>query len=291
MRVPLFFLFALCISKAAAFGLYGCYERLLYWQAYQMDEGSKKQKIAPACARDPKTAQAVGPVTGGRCNLRQFLYYITSDEAEKGFIADKNNLKDADLAKEKTDLDEVAKKMYHAHVGKTYKQGYIYQGLSSNSGINEVIDNVAGFIQQRGWDNGDRKPAQELFDQAEKARSRVEFGRKATMFRDIGAEIRKKYDREVWDKQPKNKNGEINKYAPKVDEGLVRERIIIPPGATEGWISCQPEAAQNSINAAGKGPVDLKEEFVQPWKHKDDAHQMNIQAAKNAKAKITECRA
>lgn len=144
MRVPLFFLLALCISKTAGYGLYGCYERLLYWQAYQMDEDFNDKRIAPACARDSETAKAVGPVTGGRCNLRQFLYYITDDEGEKESIANKNNLKDADLAKEKTDLDEVAKKMYHADVGATYNPAHIYQGLSSNSGINEVIDNVAG---------------------------------------------------------------------------------------------------------------------------------------------------
>lgn len=143
MKFPLFFLLALCISKAAAFGLYGCYERLLYWQAYQMDSWSKKQRIAKACSRDSKTAQAVGPVSGGRCNLRQFLYYITDNKQEKEIIADKNKFKDADLAKDKTALDEVASKMYKAGVGKTYNPGRIYEGLNSNSGIHEVIENVA----------------------------------------------------------------------------------------------------------------------------------------------------
>lgn len=146
------------------------------------------------------------------------------------------------------------------------------------------------FIQQRGRDNGDRKPAQELFDRAEKARSRVESGRELTGLRDVGIKIRKKYDREVWDKQPKDGNGEVQKNAPLVDEGLVREREIIPPGATEGWISCDPRAAQSSLNAAGK-EVDVVREFVEPWKDNWDAHRINIQAAKNAKAKITECRA
>ncbi|KAJ9261581.1 hypothetical protein DTO195F2_4111 [Paecilomyces variotii] len=296
MKLPLFFLLSICISKVAAFGLYGCYERLLYWQAYQMDSGSKKQRIANACSRDPTTAQAVGPIRGGRCNLRQFLYYITDDEDEKEIIADKNKLTDADLAKDKTALDEVASKMYKAGVGRTYNPGHIYQGLSSNSGIDKVIGNVAAFIEQKGWleaENG--KPDQELFDLAEKARSRVEFGRKANGARDVGAEIRKQYDREVWDKQPKNKNGEIEKDAPLVDEGLVKERMAIPDGGVGGWPTCDLEAAQNSVNAAeaaaGRGPMKLKKDFLQPWHDRERTHVLNIQAAKDAKAKIAGCSA
>ena len=143
MKFPLFFLLALCISKAAAFGLYGCYERLMYWQAYQMDSGSKKQRIAKACSRDTETAKAVGPISGGRCNLRQFLYYISDNQEEKATIADKSKLKDADLAKEKTALDDVASKLYNAGVGRTYRPGRIYENLKSNSGTHEVIENVA----------------------------------------------------------------------------------------------------------------------------------------------------
>lgn len=143
MKFPLFFLLALCISKAAAFGLYGCYERLLYWQAYQMDSGSKKQKIAKVCSNDPRTAQAVGPISGGRCNLRQFLYYITEDDEAREIIADKNKLKDVDLAKEKTALDEVASKLYKADLGTTYHPGRIYEGLTPRSQVNEIVDLVA----------------------------------------------------------------------------------------------------------------------------------------------------
>lgn len=146
MKLPLFFLLGLCISKATAFGLYGCYERLLYWQAYQMDEDSHDKKIATACARDSITAKVVGPITGGRCNLRQFLYYIADNQDEKAVVADKNTLKDSDLAKERTDLDEVAKKMYHAGMGEPYNPSHIYQGLRSTSKIHELIQNVAGYV-------------------------------------------------------------------------------------------------------------------------------------------------
>ncbi len=46
----------------------------------------------------------------GQCVGTLIQYYITDNEKEKAIIADKNTLKDADLAKKKTDLDEVAKK-------------------------------------------------------------------------------------------------------------------------------------------------------------------------------------
>lgn len=152
------------------------------------------------------------------------------------------------------------------------------------------------FIEQKGWleeENG--KPSQTLFDQAEKARSRVEFGRKASGARDVGAEIRKRYDREVWDKQPKNKNGEIDKEAPLVDEGLVKEKLAIPEGGVEGWPTCDLEVAKNSVNAAeaaaGRGPMKLNKDFIGPWRDRETAHVLNIDAAKDAKLKINSCSA
>lgn len=108
-----------------------------------MDSRSKDQRIAKVCSRDPTTAQKVGPISGGRCNLRQFLYYITENEDERKIIADSNKLKDADLAKEKTALDEVASKMHKAKIGATYNPGHVYRGLIPRFGIHEVIGNVA----------------------------------------------------------------------------------------------------------------------------------------------------
>lgn len=124
-------------------------------------------------------------------------------------------------------------------------------------------------FEQKGWleeENG--KPDQELFDQAEKARSRVEYGRKASGARDIGTAIRKQYDREVWDKQSKNANGEVKNDAPLVDEGLVREKLAIPEGGVAGWPTCDLGVAKNSVNAAeaaaGRGPMHLKRDFLDP---------------------------
>ncbi|KAJ5607975.1 hypothetical protein N7537_004594 [Penicillium hordei] len=177
----------------------------------------------------------VGPVSGGRCNVRQFLYYASDNKQEKETIADKTKLKDADLAKEKTALDEVASKLYKAGVGRTYQPGHIYESLKSNSGIHEVIENVAAFIEQTAYldeDNG--KPSKQLFDLAEQARGRVQYGRQANAARDTGTEIRNKYDHEVWEKQPKNKKGEVEKDAPLVEGGLVKERMGIPDGGVEG---------------------------------------------------------
>ncbi|KAJ6073193.1 hypothetical protein N7467_011278 [Penicillium canescens] len=291
MKFPLFFLLALYISKAAAFGLYGCYERLMYWQAYQMDSGSKKQRIAKACSRDKETAKMVGPISGGRCNLRQFLYYISANEREKATIADKSKIKDADLAKEKTALDEVASKLYSADVGRNYQPGRIYENLGPTSGIHEVIRNVAAFIEQKGYleeDNG--KPSQQLFDLAEQARSRVQYGRQANAVRDIGTEIRKKYDNEVWEKQPKTKNGEVEKDAPLVEEGLVKERMGIPDGGVDGWITCDLQDAKAAVNAeetkAGREPMKLKD-FIDDWSTSEGGHKLNIDAVKDAKLKIS----
>lgn len=95
--------------------------------------------------------------------------------------------------------------------------------------------------------------------------------------------------------QPKNKNGEIEKDAPLVDEGLVKEKMAIPEGGVAGWPTCDLEVAKNSANAAeaeaGRGPMDLKKDFLRPWKEREATHMLNIQAAKDAKTKITSCSA
>lgn len=144
MKFFLLFLFALCISKAATYGLYGCYERLMYWQAYQMDSDSYKKRVAPACSRDPIVASKIGPIRGGRCNLRQFLYYISKDNNEKAIIADKNKLRDADLARERTEIDYVASKLHGANIGKSYNGGHIYEGLKSHAEVDQIIKTIAG---------------------------------------------------------------------------------------------------------------------------------------------------
>lgn len=137
-------------------------------------------------------------------------------------------------------------------------------------------------------EEGDGKPDKQLFDLAEQARDRAEYGRKSTGMRDIGAEIRKKYDNTVWEKQPKNKNGEINKNAPLVDEGLVKEKMAIPDGGVDGWITCDLHAAEEKVNANGKS-MKLNKDFIVPWTMKDGKHKSNIEALKNAKAKISGC--
>ena len=107
----------------------------------------------------------------------------------------------------------------------------------------------------------------------------------------FGAEIRKKHDNEVWEKQPKNKNGEVEKEAPLVEEGLVKERMGIRTGGVDGWITCDLQAAKESVDAeeakAGRNPMKLNKDFINPWSVREEGHRLNIQALKDAKTKIS----
>lgn len=144
-------------------------------------------------------------------------------------------------------------------------------------------------------EEGNGRPDQRLFDLAEQARGRVQYGRQANAARDIGAEIREKYDHAVWEKQPKNKNGKLDKNAPLVDEGLVKERMAIPDGGVDGWITCDLKVAKDSVDAeekkAGRAPMDLNGDFINPWAMRERGHRLNIQALKDAKPKISGCSA
>lgn len=65
MRTVLALLFAFCISHAASFGLAGAYERMLYWNAYQMDpEDGNDRTIGRGCKKT------------GRCNFAEFMAFI-----------------------------------------------------------------------------------------------------------------------------------------------------------------------------------------------------------------------
>lgn len=132
-----------------------------------------------------------------------------------------------------------------------------------------------------------------MFDLAEQAHDRAEYGRKSTGMRDIGAEIRKRYDHAVWEKQPKNNNGGLDKDAPLVDEGLVKEKMAIPAGSVGGWVTCDLLVAKTSVNAhekdAGRSPMNLKGDFIAPWEEREERHVSNIRALKEAKTKISGC--
>jgi len=68
-----------------------------------------------------------------------------------------------------------------------------------------------------------------------------------------------------------------------------------PEGGVAGWPTCDLEVAKDSVNAAeaeaGRGPIDLKKDFLRPWQEREATHVLNIQAAKYAKTKITSCSA
>lgn len=139
----------------------------------------------------------------------------------------------------------------------------------------------------------ENRPRQELFDLANKTRDRALFGRKATALRDIGGEIRKKYDNAVWQKQPKNKNGELQKDAPMVTEGLVEEKMAIPNGGVQGWVTCDLNAAEKSVNKnleeEGKAPANVKQDFTESWLSAEEGHRRNIDALKYAEQRISPC--
>lgn len=152
------------------------------------------------------------------------------------------------------------------------------------------------FIEQKSYlEEANGRPDQQLFDRAEHARGRVEYGRKANAARDIGTEIRKKYDNAVWEKQPKNDNGEVEKNAPLVNEGLVKERMAVPDGGVGGWITCDLQVAKESVDTeekkAGRNPMKLRKDFVDPWKTKEVKHMSNIEALQDAKTKLSGCSA
>lgn len=127
MKAPIFFFLALCISQASAFGLYGCYERIMYWEAYKMDAGTDKadQKVAKSCASDPKVLSAgLGKLENGRCNLRQFLYYISDTEEEKA----RTKKLPANIENQKS-VDALADKLYKNGNTGAYRAGRIYEGV------------------------------------------------------------------------------------------------------------------------------------------------------------------
>lgn len=75
-----------------------------------------------------------------------------------------------------------------------------------------------------------------------------------------------------------------------VDEGLVKERMAIPDGGVEGWITCDPQVAKESVDAgetkAGRDPMKLTKDFVNLWAMRKESHRLNIQALKDAKTRI-----
>jgi hypothetical protein len=128
MRAPIFFFLAFFISQAAAFGLYGCYERIMYWNAYQLDAKSSKPKMAKACASDAGVQKAqLGKLVDGRCNFRQFLYYISGTDAEKTKIkALKANVGDS------KNINKIANSLYDGGVTGLYNTQTMWEGVNRN---------------------------------------------------------------------------------------------------------------------------------------------------------------
>lgn len=115
---------AYCITQAAAFGLYGSYERVMFWNAYQLDKASDKQKMAKSCHTDAGVQKAgLGQFENGRCNFRQFLYYISGTEDEKANIKRLS----ADVGKSSS-VDVIANRLYEGNVKGAYNMRVMWEG-------------------------------------------------------------------------------------------------------------------------------------------------------------------
>lgn len=123
MRISSLFFLAFFTLQAASFGLYGCYERIMFWNAYQLDANSPKPKIAKACASDTDVQKAqLGKLVNGRCNFRQFLYYIAGTEGEKSRIkALPENVGDS------KNINKIANALYDGDVKGQYKPQLIWE--------------------------------------------------------------------------------------------------------------------------------------------------------------------
>lgn len=80
-----------------------------------------------------------------------------------------------------------------------------------------------------------------------------------------------------------------------VEEGLVKEKMAIPDGGVQGWVTCSLGAAKELVNEKlekeGKAPMKLNDEFIGPWMDKEISHQSNIRALESAGEMISECKA
>jgi hypothetical protein len=103
MRTVLALLLAFCISHAAAFGVAGAYERMLYWNAYQMDpEDGDERTVGPGCTS---------------CNFAEFMAYIE--------VTKKDEAPDLLRGLNPTNVDEGARMLNERGLNEVYDSGRI----------------------------------------------------------------------------------------------------------------------------------------------------------------------
>ncbi|KAL4811085.1 hypothetical protein BDV18DRAFT_155698 [Aspergillus unguis] len=245
MKSSLLFILALWLTQASAFGLYGCYERILYWQAYKMDADSSKPKIAKACAGDSEVQAArLGKLENGRCNFRQFLYYISENREDRAAV----KRLPADIENQKT-VDILADKLYDNGKGikGTYKTEIIYEnvGRSNVPGLFNAMGQCVQLPPPNVFIGGRTDVNANWMHKALTARARVQKGRIDVRNRDVGYLLR-------WDFDPEHQPNSIDPRA----SGFPRELPLMTDGLVpevenrgRGWQTVDLLAAKQNIEA------------------------------------------
>lgn len=119
MRLSFLALVGYLISCVACFGEYGAYERVLYWNAYQLDAAlhDRPQFISTGCTNGmPKRVK--------KCTFQQWLDYMDNSEGTTRITADISGMSVDRLAQELQD---------HRYTGK-YKLHHVINGVQDTSG-------------------------------------------------------------------------------------------------------------------------------------------------------------
>ena len=124
MRISSLFFLAFFTLQAASFGLYGCYEWIIFWNAYQLDANSPKPKIVKACASDADVQKAqLSKLVNGCCNFRQFLYIAGTEDEESRIKALPENVGDV------KNINKIANALYDGDVKGQYKPQLISENM------------------------------------------------------------------------------------------------------------------------------------------------------------------
>lgn len=125
MLLKILLLLTLCVSNVTAYAVAGAYERMWFWQAYQLDvarNGGKATKIAKMCSKENNTKRP--------CNFQQFLKYIAATTEERTAIDSPAFKKDLGKVDTKTmSPDEGAKILVKHDITGTYRIRSMFEQL------------------------------------------------------------------------------------------------------------------------------------------------------------------
>ncbi|KAJ5280181.1 hypothetical protein N7478_005553 [Penicillium angulare] len=210
----------------------------MFWQAYQMDADSDEKVIAKSCASDKETQSAkLGSLVGGRCNFRQFLYYIADGVDEKANIK-----KTASNIGDETNIDKLANNMYSKEIKGAYRPGQIYENVPSKN-VPLLFKSICEFVGMKSNDENNK-----LVLNARFARNRVQEGRVAGRNRDVGYLLRWDFDK---DHQPSHNGVKFDPRKQKTPRDLewVTEGLVPEVKQGRGWETVDLQQAKANILA------------------------------------------